>query len=112
MFDVTFHPHWVQVRPKGSPSTAEMLRGIARAPDMANNLLVDVRCVGVADPTEHALLGSQLASHFRKAPRIALVVDEALLTYHSERAARRAGADLRVFTTLDDAQRWLQPAPA
>ena len=107
MFKVEFEENWIMVRILGTPSAADMVRAMAQVPRFEGNLMIDVRSVGVSSGTEHALLGSEMASRFPRVTRIALVVDEDLITYNSERAARRAGTDLRVFTTMDDARRWL-----
>lgn len=40
--------------------------------------------------------------------KIAVLIGESAVTYNSERAARRAGMDLRVFTCEQEALAWLQ----
>ena len=98
---------WVYVKlpPKMSPSAA--LSAIAAAPRMnGGNLILDASELGISDPAAHALIGNELARAL-KPDRLALVVPEEILSYNSERAAQKSGLNLRTFTSLDEAERWV-----
>lgn len=87
-----------------------ILKAIDKAPAMAGMLLlIDVRTSRLADPTIHALLGAELARKFARARRVALVVDEDVISYNAERAAHGL-LDLRVITDKSEATSWLSRA--
>src|SRR4051812_17315093 len=108
MLQVEVLEGWTYVRIPAGFGMGDMLNAISRAPNHADrNLLIDASAIYGQDPTGHALLGEHMASKLSQARKIAVLVPEDVVSYNSERAARRKGADLRVFTQRADAERWL-----
>ena len=104
---IEIRDRWVYVRlpPKMSSGTA--LSAIAAAPRMnGGNLILDASALGISDTAAHAIIGDELARTL-KPRRLALVVPEDILSYNSERAAQRVGLNLRTFTSLDEAEKWV-----
>jgi hypothetical protein len=66
--------------------------------------------------TDHFQLGSQASQLLRHLDKLASVVPPDRITRTSEKVALRQGFQLRVFTAMEDAERWLcealQPAGA
>ena len=86
----------------------EMMALADSAPsDDKRPILVDASALSKAGPVEHALMGEHVA---RVMPdrKVAVVIGESAVSYNSERAARRAGMDLRVFTSEQEALAWLE----
>lgn len=102
----------------GAPTLAGMLRLVDRLHERTQAwktqaLLIDLRCIEhVPDPTSQALVGEHIGSRLSHLRRIASVVPEAAMTGHSERVARRTGANFRVFGQEQAAIAWLREALA
>jgi hypothetical protein len=80
-------------------------------------ILVDLLgVVGDLKFTDHFQLGSQAAQLLRHLDKLASVVPADKITRTSEKVAQKQGFQLRVFTTVEEAARWLcesaQPAGA
>lgn len=71
-------------------------------------VLVDLQGVeGELKFTDHFQLGSQAAQMLRHLDRMASVVPADKITHTSEKVALKQGFQLRVFTSTDEAVRWL-----
>ena len=57
--------------------------------------------------TDHFQLGSQAAQLLRHLDKLASVVPADKITHTSEKVALKQGFQLRVFTSVDEAARWL-----
>ncbi|MDP3759397.1 MAG: hypothetical protein Q8R01_02630 [Ramlibacter sp.] len=57
--------------------------------------------------TDHFQLGSQAAQLLRHLDKLASVVPADKITHTSEKVALKQGFQLRVFTSVDEATRWL-----
>jgi hypothetical protein len=57
--------------------------------------------------TDHFQLGSQAAQLLRHLDKLASVVPPGKITHTSEKVALKQGFQLRVFTSADEAVRWL-----
>lgn len=57
--------------------------------------------------TDHFQLGSQAAQLLRHLDKLASVVPADKITHTSEKVALKQGFQLRVFTSVDEAVRWL-----
>ena len=57
--------------------------------------------------TDHFQLGSQAAQLLRHLDKLASVVPADKITRTSEKVAQKQGFQLRVFTSMDEAVRWL-----
>lgn len=80
-------------------------------------ILVDLLGVqGELKFTDHFQLGSQAAQLLRHLDKLASVVPAEKITHTSEKVAQKQGFQLRVFTSVEAAERWLcestQPAGA
>jgi hypothetical protein len=63
--------------------------------------------------TDHFRIGQAAAEHLKHLERLASVVPDAQITRTSEKVAVKQGLQLRVFTSMTDAIRWLSlPARA
>lgn len=62
--------------------------------------------------TDHLQLGSYVAQQLRRLERVASVVPQRYRSGTSEKAAQKAGLQLRTFTSLDEGLAWLNEAPA
>ncbi len=75
-------------------------------------VLVDLLGVeGQLKFTEHFRMGEQAAAHLQHLDKIASVVPADKITHTSEKAALQQGLQLRVFTSMNDAIRWLSEGP-
>ena len=109
MIQVEKCEHWVEVRVQGQSSIRDMLQALSDAPSRpGGSLLIDVSAVLDADPTAHAMLGEHMAQSLAGAHKVAIVTSEDVVSYNSERAARRRNLNLCVFTERADAERWLR----
>jgi len=71
-------------------------------------VLADLRGVeGELTPTEQIFLGELVAQNLSHLERLASLVPPPSITRNSEGAAQELGMRLRVFTSKDDAVRWL-----
>jgi hypothetical protein len=57
--------------------------------------------------TDHLQLGGHVAQQLRHLDRVASIVPERYRTGTSEKAAQKAGLQLRTFTVREEALRWL-----
>jgi hypothetical protein len=97
---------YVRVTLLASWGLREMMDTVDSAPrDDKRPILVDARALQVG-PVEHALMGDHVAL-MMPTRKIAVVIDEARVSYNSERAAQRAHVNLRVFTDEPEALAWL-----
>jgi len=101
--------HWIYIRIPAGAVMGDLFRNISQAPKQPDRkLLIDVSALDkLHDSTSHALLGEHMALHMSQVRKVALLVGEDIISYNSERTARRMGLDLRVFTERGDAERWL-----
>ncbi len=61
--------------------------------------------------TDHFQIGELAARHLRHLEKLASVVREDKITRTSEKVALQQGLQLRVFTTMTEAIRWLSEPP-
>ena len=111
-------PEFTSVKISGPATLADFLAFIAdfggetyRHGDM--RVLVDLREVqNQFKFTDHFQIGEAAAKELKHLERLASVVQENQITRTSEKVAIRQGLDLRVFTSMNEAMRWLaSPAP-
>ena len=101
------------VRLKGEPSLGQFLSfiqliGVETADWTHKRVLFDLRGVRTLTSfTDHYAIGEETARQLRHLHRIASVVDPDRLTRASEKTARQSGANLKVFTSEDEAIAWL-----
>ncbi len=63
--------------------------------------------------TDHFRIGEEVAAHLHHLEKLASVVPPDKITHTSEKVAMQQGLQLRVFTSMREAIRWLQtPADA
>jgi hypothetical protein len=119
-FHVTVHhfPHHLQVD-AGGPALFSDLCGLADlvgtigrkggyACAVMNLLEIEI-ALGF---TDHLQLGAYAAQQLRHLERVASIVPQRFRTGTSEKAAQKAGLQLRTFTSLEDGLAWLhQEAP-
>ncbi|MEO5671673.1 MAG: hypothetical protein ABIR26_13340 [Ramlibacter sp.] len=106
-FRVVKHERWMCVTLPSDSTFSNMVHILKAAPSLAgDNLIIDASAIALADPVMHALLGDQMALHF-KARKVAVVVPEDLISYNSERVAQSQQLNLRVFVALAEAQLWV-----
>lgn len=114
-FDVLIDqkPRYVRIALTGSPSIGQMLSmihllGVESETWKQNATLVDLRGVSTEyTQQEQFRIGEEAASSLSHMDRIASVVPPARITRISERAARRNGIDLCVFSDEKQAVEWL-----
>ena len=114
-FDVAIDQtaRYVRVALTGSPSIGQMLSmihllGVESETWKQNATLVDLRGVSTQyTQQEQFRIGEEAASSLSHMDRIASVVPPARITRISERAARRNGIDLCVFSDETQAVAWL-----
>lgn len=85
----------------------------ARVAHMKQSRLVMVDLLGVEPTlsfTEHLQLGAHFAAALARIDRVASVVALRFRSGTSEKAAQKAGVNLRTFTDLSEADRWLRGA--
>jgi hypothetical protein len=105
---VTDSGKFILVEVTETPDLRQLLSIIDNAPAVVGKgLLVDFSAQALADPSAHALLGDHMAAAFAKATRIAIVVRDDVVSYNSERVARRRRINLRVFTDRSEAEGWI-----
>jgi hypothetical protein len=103
-----------RVRIAGRPTIDQMISLIHLLGVDSDNwdsdvLLVDLREVSTPFTEQQQFqLGQQTAMSLAHLRRIASVVPPERKTRISEKAARRDGTDIRVFTDLQEALRWLR----
>jgi hypothetical protein len=61
--------------------------------------------------TDHFQIGELVARHLRHLEKMASVVPGEKITHTSEKVALQQGMQLRVFTTITEAVRWLAEPP-
>lgn len=111
--DWEHHAGYGAVRLSGAPSLGQFYSGIEllsveSASWPHGRLLVDLR--GISTPrsfTGQFATGGEAARRLGHLKKIASVVSEDQITRKSERAARKQGPDLLVFTSEEEAVRWL-----
>ncbi|MBI5279789.1 MAG: STAS/SEC14 domain-containing protein [Burkholderiales bacterium] len=107
------HAGYAAARLSGAPTLDEMMAAVGSVAAESSAwphglLLVDLRGVTTLRAfTEQFTLGEQAAQKLGHLRRIASVVPEDRITRNSERPARKAGLDLRVFTDEAEALAWL-----
>ena len=114
-FDVLIDqkPRYVRIALTGSPSIGQMLSmihllGVESETWKQNATLVDLRGVSTEyTQQEQFRIGEEAASSLSHMDRIASVVPPARITRISERAARRNGIDLCVFSDEKQVVEWL-----
>jgi hypothetical protein len=61
--------------------------------------------------TDHFQIGEAAARHLKHLERLASIVPASQITHTSEKVAQKRGLQLRVFTSMTEAIRWLsEPA--
>jgi hypothetical protein len=112
-FDVEHREGYSVLRLKGEPSLGQFLSflqlmGIETAGWPVKRALLDVRGVqSLGTAAEHEAIGEETARQLRHLDRVASLVDPKRITRAGERAAQRAGLDLRVFADEREAIEWL-----
>jgi hypothetical protein len=100
--------------PASLPDFVQMIvtMGEKTRKDGVKRVLVDLLGVdGEMKFTEHFQIGEAVAMHMRHLDRLASVVPEDRITRTSEKVAVSQGMQLRVFTSMNEAIRWLCDAP-
>ena len=101
---------FVRVTLDASSSLRDMMELAEGAPRDQRPVLVDATALANAGPVEHALIGEHVARVMPQR-KVAVVIGESAVSYNSERAARRAGMNLRVFTCKQEALAWVERQP-
>ncbi|HWI83059.1 STAS/SEC14 domain-containing protein [Ramlibacter sp.] len=114
--EVSIHrlPEFTSVKLSG-PATiedfVELIAGVAEESRRLGDrrMLVDQLDIPVTLKfTDHFRIGEAVARHLQHLERMATVVPPDKITRTSEKVALRQGMQLRVFTSMTDAIRWLQ----
>jgi hypothetical protein len=107
------------VGPASMDDFATLIVAMGEATQKAGDKRVLVDLLGVEGEmkfTDHFQIGQMVAQYMRHLDRIASVVPEDKITRTSEKVAVKQGMQLRVFTSMNEAIRWLgeglQPAAA
>ncbi len=114
--EVSIHrlPEFVSVKLSGPATIDDFVRLIGELGEESRRLgdrrmLVDQLDIpGTLKFTDHFRIGEEVARHFQHLEKLATVVPPDKITRTSEKVALRQGLQLRVFTTINDAIRWLQ----
>ena len=96
--------------PASMDDFAALILDTAEATRKAGDKRVLVDLLGVEGElkfTDHFQMGQLVARHLRQIERIASVVPEEKITHTSEKVAVKQGMQLRVFTSMNEAIRWL-----
>ena len=119
MFSVAVERHGGLLRIKGQGEAVfadllalvEMIAAIT-GKEGQRRVLVDLLDVHTSlSFTDHLQLGGYVAQQLRAMERVASVVPERYRTGTSEKAAQKAGLQLRTFTVLQEGRAWvLEPA--
>jgi hypothetical protein len=102
------------VRTSGEPTLGEFLAVLQALGDESKGwtrdcVLFDLRGIRTMTSfTEHYAIGQEVGRQLRHLRRIASVVPADRITRASEKTARQAGMDLRVFTDEGEAMAWLE----
>jgi hypothetical protein len=118
-FEVTVHrlQDFTSVKVTGHATLAAFAQLILKVGAQTRNrgdkrVLVDLLGVeGQLKFTEHFRLGEEAAAHLQHLDKVASVVPVDKITHTSEKAAVQQGLQLRVFTSMNDAIRWLSEGP-
>lgn len=110
-------PEFTSVKVNGTadlPDFLAFIAGFAQDSRRRGDRRVLVDLLDVANDfkfTDHFQIGEAAAKHLKHLERLASVVPENQITRTSEKVAVKQGLQLRVFTSVTDAIRWLtQPA--
>lgn len=118
--EVSVHrlPEFVSVKLSGPATIEDFVRLIGEMGAESRRLgdrrmLVDQLDIPVTLKfTDHFRIGEEVARHLAHLEKLATVVPPDKITRTSEKVALRQGMQLRVFTGINDAIRWLQePRP-
>jgi hypothetical protein len=98
------------VGPASMDDFAALIVAMGEATRKAGDKRVLVDLLGVEGEmkfTDHFQIGQMVAQHMRHLDRLASVVPEEKITRTSEKVAVKQGMQLRVFTSMNEAIRWL-----
>jgi len=117
--DVQIHrlPQFTSVTITGPASLDDFVQLIATMGGQTRRhgdkrVLVDLLGVeGELKFTDHFQMGSQAAQHLKHLDKLASLVPADKITRTSEKVAVKQGLQLRVFTSMDEAIRWLSESP-
>lgn len=111
-------PEFTSVKIAGRAVLADFVRFIAEFSEESRRqgdrrVLVDLLDVeNDFKFTDHFQIGEAAAKHLRHLERLASIVPASQLTRTSEKVALKQGLQLRVFTSMTEAIRWLsEPLP-
>ena len=111
-------PEFTSVKITGTASLADLVDFIAelgRSTREWGDKRVLVDLLGVENKfrfTDHFQIGEEAARQLKHLERLASVVPEDQITHTSEKVALKKGLQLRVFTSMTDAIRWLSEQTA
>ncbi|MEO8024023.1 STAS/SEC14 domain-containing protein [Polaromonas sp.] len=112
-FSVEQRSGYAVVRVGGDPSLEEFLGFVEVLAEQSRGweggrALCDLRKVRTLKSfTEHYAVGEAVGRHLRHLRQVASVVAADRITHTSEKTARNAGVNLMVFTSEDEAIKWL-----
>jgi hypothetical protein len=104
------------VRASGEPTLGDFIAFLGKVGAQSkgwtnDRLLFDLRGIRTLTTfTEHYSVGQEAGRQLRHLRRVASVVAADRITRASEKTARQAGMDLRVFTDEGEAVAWLEGA--
>lgn len=112
-FSVEQRNGYAVVRIEGDPSLEEFLGFVEALAEQSRGwnggrALCDLRGVRTLTSfTEHYAVGAAVGRHLRHLRQVASVVPLDRITHTSEKTAQNAGVNLMVFTSEDEAIKWL-----
>lgn len=114
--EVSIHrlPEFTSVKLSGPATIEDFVQLIRQAGEESRRqgdrrMLVDQLDIPVTLKfTDHFRIGEEVARHLQHLEKLATVVPPDKITRTSEKVALRQGMQLRVFTTVNEAIRWLQ----
>lgn len=114
--EVSIHrlPEFTSVKLSGPATIDDFVQLIQHTGEESHRLgdrrmLVDqLEITGTLRFTDHFRIGEEVARHLQHLEKLATVVPPDKITRTSEKVAVRQGLQLRVFTTMTEAIRWLQ----
>lgn len=112
-FSVEQREAYTFIRVEGDPSLEEFLHFVEALAGQSRGwptgrALCDLRNVRTLKSfTEHYAVGQAVGRHLRHLRQVASVVPPDRITHTSEKTAQNAGVNLMVFTSEDEAIKWL-----
>ena len=112
-YSLSPQPRYLAARLDGLVSPAaweEVLRQLeaAIAPTNVDRLLLDLTAiVGWLGQPERQAVGGLMATRFAKMKKVALVIQAVKITGVVENEAQRRGLNLKIFSDMQEAERWV-----